>query len=101
MTDWTKSEEEDDGSAVSGYEIAEDIGLPRILLSGFFEAVTATLAAGKPVRLKGIGVLSPVVRAARQVHNPNEPGTWVSIPQKIGVKYTISRRLKAAVNGER
>jgi DNA-binding protein HU-beta len=61
------------------------------------DAIKASLAAGAPFTLHGIGTFKVAHRAARQGRNP-KTGEAVSIPEKKAVHLVVSGTLKAAVN---
>ena len=63
----------------------------------FTDAVTASLKAGKDVRLVGFGAFVPVERKAGVARNPRT-GEAVSRPASKSVRFRVGEGLKSALN---
>ena len=63
------------------------------IVSTIFEEISAALARGERVELRGFGAFSVKQRAARVGRNPLT-GEPVQIPAKTVVKFTIAKSLK-------
>lgn len=61
------------------------------------DAIGTLLAAGEEVNITGIGKLKVTRTKARTARNP-QTGATVNVPAKNVVKFTMSSKLKAALN---
>jgi DNA-binding protein HU-beta len=81
--------------------IAEQAGLNKIqakdALEAFITSVTASLKAGKEVRLVGFGSFVPVKRAAGTARNPRT-GATVKRPASVTARFRVGEALKGALN---
>jgi len=81
--------------------IAEQAGLNKIqakdALEAFISSVTASLKAGKEVRLVGFGSFVPVRRAAGTARNPRT-GATVKRPASITARFRVGESLKGSLN---
>ncbi|MHB8530920.1 MAG: HU family DNA-binding protein [Caulobacteraceae bacterium] len=81
--------------------IAEQAGLNKIqakdALEAFIASVTASLKAGKEVRLVGFGRFTPVKRAAGMARNPRT-GAQVKRPASTTARFRVGEGLKNALN---
>jgi nucleoid DNA-binding protein len=68
----------------------------RKLTDSIIEAMTAALAAGKVIELRGFGTLEPRARKARTMHDPRtmEP---VDVPERIVIFFKPGQELKTAL----
>ncbi|MEO8927115.1 MAG: HU family DNA-binding protein [Caulobacteraceae bacterium] len=82
-------------------EIAEKAGLSRPqardALEAFVATVTASLKAGREVRLVGFGSFVPVRRAAGMARNP-KTGAKVKRAASTTARFRIGETLKKALN---
>jgi len=82
-------------------EIAEKAGLSRPqardALDAFVATVTASLKAGRPIRLVGFGSFVPVRRAAGVARNP-KTGAKVNRAAATTARFRIGETLKNALN---
>lgn len=78
--------------------IAEAVGVPKDVVSGFFGILAATAIQEAPngFVIPDIGKLVLVDRAARMGRNP-ATGATIKIPAKRVLKFKISKKLKDAV----
>jgi DNA-binding protein HU-beta len=81
--------------------IAEKAGLNKIqakdALEAFVASVTASLKAGKQVRLVGFGSFVPVRRAAGVSRNP-KTGAKVNRAASTTARFRVGETLKSALN---
>ena len=77
-----------------GRAIAVDI------VDAFFGAITATLAAGARVELRGFGTFSTRSRKPREGRNPSN-GTPVDVPAKRVPHFKPGREIRLRVDGGR
>ena len=73
---------------VNAYDVAD-------MLDALAEIIAEQITAGNEVRLKGIGVLKAVPRAARMARNP-KTGAEVSLPATYVPKMVFFKPLKDA-----
>ncbi len=82
-------------------EIADKAGLTKVqardALEAFTATVTASLQAGREVRLVGFGSFVPVKRAAGMARNPRT-GAAVKRPASLTARFRIGEGLKNALN---
>ena len=72
----------------------------RQIAAGITKAMTAALAAGKTIELRGMGTLEPRARKPRTRFNPRTK-TPVHVPACLQVVFRPGRELKAALKGQR
>ena len=72
----------------------------RKLIDLIIEAMSAALAAGKVIELRGLGTFEPRERKPRARLNPRTLAP-VSVPARKVVFFRASGSLKKALNGER
>lgn len=79
-----------------GREVAAQLGCPESqgikAVKAMIDAVSAELAKGGEVRLRGLGSFNHVNRAARIGRNP-QTGEAISIPAKQVVKFRAAKEL--------
>ena len=68
------------------------------VLDAFITVVSGELIRGEKVRLDGLGIFSPVTRAARKAHNPQNPTQKVDVPAKKDVKFKTGADLRREMN---
>ena len=71
----------------------------RTLTARIIEAMTAALAAGKVIELRGLGTLEPRTRKARTIHNPRTMAP-VDVPARRVIFFRPGEKLKKAINGK-
>ena len=68
------------------------------MMDAFITVIQKELVAGNKVVLAGLGVFSPVTRAARKAHNPKDPTQKIDVPAKNAVSFKPGAELKRMVN---
>jgi integration host factor subunit beta len=71
----------------------------RPLTDRIIEAMTAALAAGKAIELRGLGTLEPRTRKARIMHDPRNMAP-VDVPARSVIFFKPGEKLKKALNGK-
>ena len=71
----------------------------RKLIARIIEVLSASLAAGKAIKLRGLGTFEIRERKARIAHNPRNL-TPVNVPARRVVFFLPSGKLKNALNRE-
>jgi len=61
-------------------------------------AIKDAVVNGEPIRVGDIGIIKPVVRAARKARNP-QTGEEIDVPAHKSVKFKISSKFKDEING--
>jgi DNA-binding protein HU-beta len=72
----------------------------RTLTDRIIEAITAALAAGKVIELRGLGTLESRKRKARTAHNPRTLAP-VNVPARQVIFFRPAGSLKKALNGKK
>ena len=67
-------------------------------LAALVQVIQEELVAGNRVRIDGLGTFSPVTRAARKAHNPQDPSQKIDVPAKNAVNFKVGKELKRLVN---
>lgn len=82
--------------------MAEKTGITKAdtgrMMDAFITVVQGALIQGEKVRLDGIGIFSPVTRAATTRRNP-QTGAPVDVPAKKTVTFKPGADLKREMNG--
>ena len=82
--------------------MAEKTGITKAdtgkMLDAFITVVQKELVAGNKVTILGLGILSPIIRAARMGRNPRT-GDKVAVPAKNVVTFKLGMDLKKLLNG--
>jgi integration host factor subunit beta len=68
------------------------------LVDAIFEEVSAALARGDRVEMRGFGVFAVKTRSARRGRNPRN-GASVSVPEKRYPAFRTSKQMHARLNG--
>jgi len=71
----------------------------RKLIDLIIEAMSAALAAGKVIELRGLGTLEPRERKAQKRHDPRTLAP-VTVPARKVIFFRACGKLKKALNGE-
>jgi nucleoid DNA-binding protein len=71
----------------------------RTLTDRIIEAITAALAAGKVIELRGFGTLEQRTRKARTAHNPRTLAP-VNVPARRVIFFKPAVKLKKELNRE-
>ena len=83
--------------------MAEKTGITKAdtgkMMEAFIAVVQKELIQGEKVRLDGIGIFTPVTRAARKAHNPQNPTQKIDVPAKKTVTFKPALDLRRDMNG--
>jgi DNA-binding protein HU-beta len=85
-------------------KVAQKTTLPRAAAAGAVKAVVqailASLVAGEPVRVSGLGTFNVTARPARDGRNP-QTGESIKIPASNAVRFHAGKTVKDALNPPR
>lgn len=83
-------------------KIAEMTGTTKkdteLVLNGFVEVISKTLASGDKIQLVGFGTFETRMRKAKQGVNPKNPQQKISIPASKAPAFKPGKTLKEIVN---
>ena len=68
------------------------------ILEHVLSFISSSLASGQRVELRRFGILKPVVRPAKQMHNPLVPGARMDVPARVVVRFTAGTDLRRQLN---
>lgn len=91
----TRSELTERLAATTGIRVEE----AATVMAAVLDTISAGLADGDRIELRGFGIFSPVRRAGRLGHNPRT-GEAVSIPASMTVRFKAGRAVRRLLNDD-